>query len=521
MADRRVTSGLARLTRIVAVKASSCALAAAALALAGSASAAPVCPTGPPSVGQTITCTYGSGSTTIAVVVGTASLAIDLMGGGGGGGVYNGVVVGAAGGVGARVEGGIDASALGSITIVVGAGGARGASDPAGRGGGFSAIYSGGAVDPARVIAVAGGGGGGAGGWGAGSSGGPGGVGANGFGGQGNNNAGQSSGGHGGGGGTGGAGGCDGSTCGAAGATWAAGGGGGGTSSNADGDGGAGYGGGGEGAASGGGAGGSFVEPALRVGAPTFSPGGGAAGGAGTGWPSYAPTTDGAPGTVTITFVARTLTVGYHANGATGGTLPASAGVAYGSSLTVPGNTGNLERPGQAFAGWNTQAAGTGTAYAPGESLVVTEGVTLYAQWTPIAPAGTASSGAGPGQAAGSPTAVAPRTRLAGRFALSKGVGTTTGTVPPGATVVVQTVGGGGGVTGGVTSMATRGFLEMAKAARGTCRITTVRSRKTRKVTRRTYRCTVRLSKGSWTVTTTALGPAGVVAQGTRRVVVR
>ncbi len=85
----------------------------------------------------------------------------------------------------------------------------------------------------------------------------------------------------------------------------------------------------------------------------------------------------------------------------------------------------------------------------------------------------------------------------------------------------MQTIGGGGGVTGGVTSMATRGFLEMAKAARGTCRITTVRSRKTRTVTRRTYRCTVRLSKGSWTVTTTALGPAGVVAQGTRRVVVR
>ena len=35
-----------------------------------------------------------------------------------------------------------------------------------------------------------------------------------------------------------------------------------------------------------------------------------------------------------------------------------------------------------------------------------------------------------------------------------------------------------------------------------------------------TYTCTIRLSKGTWAVTTTARGTAGVVAEGTRRVVV-
>lgn len=99
---------------------------------------------------------------------------------------------------------------------------------------------------------------------------------------------------------------------------------------------------------------------------------------------------------------------------------------------------------------------------------------------------------------------------------MRKGVGTTTGAVPAGATSIVQTA-----TTGG--SAATQGFIEMAKAktAKGTCRITIVRNKKTRKGTKRTYTCTIRLGKGTWTVTTTARGAAGVVAEGTRRVVVR
>ena len=41
--------------------------------------------------------------------------------------------------------------------------------------------------------------------------------------------------------------------------------------------------------------------------------------------------------------------------------------------------------PGYAFNGWNTQADGSGTRYAPGKVITVTEPLTLYAQWKPIA----------------------------------------------------------------------------------------------------------------------------------------
>ena len=119
---------------------------------------------------------------------------------------------------------------------------------------------------------------------------------------------------------------------------------------------------------------------------------------------------------------------------------------------------------------------------------------------------------------AGTPAPVVKPKKLAGvfRFNSRTRVGTTTGTVPTGVTRIIQTARIG-------DSAATQGFLEMAKAktAKGTCRITTVRNKRTKKVTKRTYRCTIRLSKGTWTVTTTARGRAGVVAEGTRRVVVK
>ena len=112
-------------------------------------------------------------------------------------------------------------------------------------------------------------------------------------------------------------------------------------------------------------------------------------------------------------------------------------------------------------------------------------------------------------------TPSSPR-RLANAIRIRKGVGTTTGTVPKGATRITQAARTGG-------SAATQGFLEMArvKRATGRCKITAVRNKKTRRVVRRNYRCTIKLAKGTWTVTTTARGTAGVVAQGTRRVVVR
>ena len=94
---------------------------------------------------------------------------------------------------------------------------------------------------------------------------------------------------------------------------------------------------------------------------------------------------------------------------------------------------------------------------------------------------------------------------LRASLAISRGVATTAGTVPAGATRIIQTA-----TTGGAA--ATQGFLEMARAKKATGKCA---------IKKRKYTCAIRLSKGAWTVTTTARGAAGVVAQSSRRVVVR
>ena len=70
--------------------------------------------------------------------------------------------------------------------------------------------------------------------------------------------------------------------------------------------------------------------------------------------------------------------VAYNANGGTG-TVPSGASASSGNSVTVASGD-RLRRDGYTFGGWNTEADGTGTAYAAGSS--VTTGATLYAQWT-------------------------------------------------------------------------------------------------------------------------------------------
>jgi uncharacterized repeat protein (TIGR02543 family) len=84
--------------------------------------------------------------------------------------------------------------------------------------------------------------------------------------------------------------------------------------------------------------------------------------------------------------VANVYTVTYAGNGNTGGTVPTD-GNSYqqGATVTVLGNTGSLVKTGSTFAGWNTAANGTGTAYAVGATFSMgTANVTLYAQWTLI-----------------------------------------------------------------------------------------------------------------------------------------
>lgn len=82
----------------------------------------------------------------------------------------------------------------------------------------------------------------------------------------------------------------------------------------------------------------------------------------------------------------ETYNVNYYGNGNTSGSAPTGAtGLRQGSSYTVLGNTGNLRNVrngyGCDFIGWNTAADGSGTAYAPGDTITINSDVTLYAQW--------------------------------------------------------------------------------------------------------------------------------------------
>ena len=75
----------------------------------------------------------------------------------------------------------------------------------------------------------------------------------------------------------------------------------------------------------------------------------------------------------------KTYTVTYDANGGTG-TVKDENEYHSGDKVTVMGDDG-LSRRGYNFTGWNTEADGTGTAYAEGNTFEITKDTTLYAQW--------------------------------------------------------------------------------------------------------------------------------------------
>jgi len=81
---------------------------------------------------------------------------------------------------------------------------------------------------------------------------------------------------------------------------------------------------------------------------------------------------------------STTYTVTYVGNGATSGVVPVdSTNYLPGQTATVLWNTGNLLNNGYSFAGWNTQANGSGTTYMQSQTFPVAAGnVTLYAFWT-------------------------------------------------------------------------------------------------------------------------------------------
>ena len=87
-----------------------------------------------------------------------------------------------------------------------------------------------------------------------------------------------------------------------------------------------------------------------------------------------------------VVWVTEPLTymVSYDANQATRGDVPDSQTKEYDEPLTLRTNTGHLARTGYTFAGWNTNANGTGTDYAAGGTYTDNASVTLYAKWAKV-----------------------------------------------------------------------------------------------------------------------------------------
>ncbi|MCU0660004.1 MAG: InlB B-repeat-containing protein [Candidatus Pacebacteria bacterium] len=89
---------------------------------------------------------------------------------------------------------------------------------------------------------------------------------------------------------------------------------------------------------------------------------------------------------VSATVTDNEVSLLYNGNTNTGGITPTDPSSPYntGATVTVLGNTGSLVRSGHTFTGWNTQANGSGTPYAPAGTFSITANTTLYAQWAAI-----------------------------------------------------------------------------------------------------------------------------------------
>jgi len=105
---------------------------------------------------------------------------------------------------------------------------------------------------------------------------------------------------------------------------------------------------------------------------------------------------------------AQTITITYNGNTNTGGTVPTdSETYEQGETVTVLGNIGNLVKVGYTFEGWNTQADGTGTDYAPASTFIMGSGsIILYAKWNPVTVTHTVSFDVDGGSAVSNQTVV-------------------------------------------------------------------------------------------------------------------
>ncbi|RAV06470.1 S-layer homology domain-containing protein [Paenibacillus sp. YN15] len=87
---------------------------------------------------------------------------------------------------------------------------------------------------------------------------------------------------------------------------------------------------------------------------------------------------------ITAVFGAPSYRVIYNGNGAASGLVPVDdSSYEQGVTVSVYGNTGNLQKPGYLFAGWNVRADGSGAGYTEGQTFTMGgANLTLYAQWT-------------------------------------------------------------------------------------------------------------------------------------------
>lgn len=149
-----------------------------------------------------------------------------------------------------------------------------------------------------------------------------------------------------------------------------------------------------------------------------------------------------------------TYSVSYDGNGGTG-SVPAD-GTAYsgGATVSVAGNS--LTRTGYVFAGWNTAADGSGSAYTAGSgSFAINANTILYATWMAIAPGASTASASGITASGATLNGSVNDNGLS--TAVSFDYGTTIGYGSNVAATTGGTVGAGAGSTAVATSLAALG----------------------------------------------------------------
>ncbi len=104
--------------------------------------------------------------------------------------------------------------------------------------------------------------------------------------------------------------------------------------------------------------------------------------------------------------VSTKYTVKYNANGGEGKQDDVTA--EKGKEVKVLSNV--FKRQGYTFTGWNTEADGSGTAYAEGDALIVNSDLTLYAQWKKNAGAATSTKASATSAKTSSSSKSSPKT---------------------------------------------------------------------------------------------------------------